>query len=97
MVKITLRDTCTFYLFSLDLNFPFATAANTSLCRELRAHEEENSHGTNQHESLVLLPLEVMVKPLELRFAYHFDSDKATNRLDKVLSPCNHYNQVSRC
>ena len=32
----------------------------------------------------MLLPLEVMAKPLELRFRYHFDGDKPTNRLDKV-------------
>ncbi|KAI9785874.1 MAG: hypothetical protein M1816_008201 [Peltula sp. TS41687] len=34
-------------------------------------------------EAPVLLPLEVMVKPLELRFRYHFESDRPTNRLDK--------------
>ena len=31
-----------------------------------------------------LLPLEVMAKPLGLRFRYHFEGDKQTNRLDKV-------------
>ena len=31
-----------------------------------------------------LLPLEVMAKPLALRFRYHFEGDKQTNRLDKV-------------
>ncbi|KAF5867355.1 hypothetical protein ETB97_000124 [Aspergillus alliaceus] len=31
----------------------------------------------------ILLPLEVMVHPLELRFKYHFSGDKPTNRLDK--------------
>ncbi|KAH0614521.1 uncharacterized protein H6S33_000157 [Morchella sextelata] len=30
-----------------------------------------------------LLPLEVLVKPLELRFRYHFEGDKQTNRVDK--------------
>ena len=34
-------------------------------------------------QPLVLLPLEVMFKPLELRFIYHFDGDRITNRLDK--------------
>lgn len=34
--------------------------------------------------SVVLLPLEVMVRPLDLRFRYHFEGDKPTNRLDKV-------------
>lgn len=37
-------------------------------------------------EPLVLLPLEVMVKPLELRFRYHFEGDRPTNRPDKVCS-----------
>lgn len=31
----------------------------------------------------VLLPLEVLVHPLEQRFAYHFTGNKPTNRLDK--------------
>ena len=35
-------------------------------------------------DPLVLLPLEVMTKPLELRFQYHFEGDRPTNRLDKV-------------
>jgi RAD50-interacting protein 1 len=34
-------------------------------------------------ESLVLLPLEVMVRPLQLRFRYHFYGNRPTNRLDK--------------
>ncbi|OKL60645.1 hypothetical protein UA08_04056 [Talaromyces atroroseus] len=33
--------------------------------------------------SQVLLPLQVMVHPLELRFKYHFSGAKPTNRLDK--------------
>ncbi|KAL1394155.1 TIP-1 family-domain-containing protein [Phyllosticta capitalensis] len=32
---------------------------------------------------VVLLPLEVLVQPLEMRFRYHFYGDKPTNRLDK--------------
>jgi hypothetical protein len=35
-------------------------------------------------EPQILLPLEVMVHPLDLRFKYHFSGDKPTNRLDKV-------------
>ncbi|KIW84969.1 hypothetical protein Z517_00357 [Fonsecaea pedrosoi CBS 271.37] len=34
-------------------------------------------------EPIVLLPLEVMVQPLVVRFRYHFYGDKPTNRLDK--------------
>jgi hypothetical protein len=36
------------------------------------------------NESVVLLPLEIMARPLALRFKYHFSGDKPTNRLDKV-------------
>ena len=51
---------------------------------ELEAHN--NSEPLPTDEPLVLLPLEVMVKPLELRFKYHFEGDRPTNKLDKVLS-----------
>ncbi|KAI4204276.1 MAG: hypothetical protein LQ350_001256 [Teloschistes chrysophthalmus] len=34
-------------------------------------------------EPVVLLPLEVMTKPLDLRFQYHFSGDRPTNKLDK--------------
>lgn len=38
-----------------------------------------------QHQEVpVLLPLEEMVHPLNLRFKYHFSGDRPTNRLDKV-------------
>lgn len=41
-----------------------------------------------------LLPLEVMVRPLALRFRYHFEGDKQTNRLDKVE---HQFNMASYC
>ncbi|KAL5395970.1 hypothetical protein PMIN03_006989 [Paraphaeosphaeria minitans] len=31
----------------------------------------------------VLFPLHVLVQPLEMRFRYHFDGDKPTNRIDR--------------
>ncbi|KAF2200617.1 RINT-1 family protein-like protein [Delitschia confertaspora ATCC 74209] len=31
----------------------------------------------------VLLPLEVLVEPLEMRFRYHFEGDRPTNRIDR--------------
>ncbi|KAJ4348208.1 uncharacterized protein N0V89_009580 [Didymosphaeria variabile] len=31
----------------------------------------------------VLFPYQVLVQPLEMRFRYHFDGDKATNRIDR--------------
>ncbi|KAJ9352042.1 RINT-1 family protein [Paecilomyces variotii] len=34
-------------------------------------------------EQPILLPLEAMVHPLDLRFKYHFSGEKPTNRLDK--------------
>ncbi|KAL8726921.1 MAG: hypothetical protein Q9166_006410 [cf. Caloplaca sp. 2 TL-2023] len=43
----------------------------------------QNDHVKPSEEPLVLLPLEVMVKPLDLRFQYHFSSDRPTNKLDK--------------
>lgn len=32
---------------------------------------------------LILLPLQVMVRPLELGFKFHFEGDRPTNRLDR--------------
>ncbi|KAL8703341.1 MAG: hypothetical protein Q9201_003477 [Fulgogasparrea decipioides] len=43
----------------------------------------QSDHIGPSGEPLVLLPLEVMVKPLDLRFQYHFSGDRPTNKLDK--------------
>jgi len=51
---------------------------------ELKAGD--NAEAPTKDEPFVLLPLEVMAKPLELRFKYHFEGDRPTNRLDKVGS-----------
>ena len=51
---------------------------------ELEARDSQNAERTKGEEPLVLLPLEVMAKPLELRFKYHFEGDRPTNKLDKV-------------
>ena len=51
---------------------------------ELEANDDIDGDSERKTQPLVLLPLEIMVKPLELRFKYHFDGDKPTNRLDKV-------------
>ncbi|KAL9130908.1 MAG: hypothetical protein Q9217_001011 [Psora testacea] len=48
---------------------------------ELKARDSAET--SVRDESLVLLPLEVMAKPLELRFKYHFEGDRPTNKLDK--------------
>ncbi|MCJ1398688.1 hypothetical protein MMC11_001889 [Xylographa trunciseda] len=50
---------------------------------ELKDREKDNDASEVKKDALVLLPLEVMMKPLEMRFKYHFDGDRATNRLDK--------------
>ncbi|KAG8529214.1 uncharacterized protein KY384_005849 [Bacidia gigantensis] len=42
---------------------------------------------TPSGEPLTLLPLEVMAKPLVLRFKYHFEGDRPTNKLDKASIP----------
>lgn len=51
---------------------------------ELKARDNQSIEVVNQEEPLVLLPLEVMAKPLELRFRYHFEGDRPTNKPDKV-------------
>ncbi|OJD35669.1 rint-1 family protein [Diplodia corticola] len=50
---------------------------------ELEAAEKSVPNAKGSKAALVLLPLEVMVQPLEMRFRYHFEGDKPTNRLDK--------------
>ncbi|KAH0537341.1 hypothetical protein FGG08_005857 [Glutinoglossum americanum] len=50
---------------------------------DLEASDDGKGNDGDWKEPSVLLPLEVMVKPLELRFRYHFDGSKPTNRTDK--------------
>lgn len=52
---------------------------------ELKARDDMES--SPDQEPLVLLPLGVMVEPLELRFKYHFEGDRPTNKPDKVSCP----------
>ncbi|PYI10176.1 RINT-1 family protein [Aspergillus sclerotiicarbonarius CBS 121057] len=73
-----------------DLHFPDDIQAqwkeNVELLLDLQKPElQAHASGSAHHgaEPPVLLPLEVMVHPLELRFKYHFSGDKPTNRLDK--------------
>ena len=49
---------------------------------DLEASERTNANTTLSQQPLVLLPLKVMVQPLELGFRFHFEGDKPTNRLD---------------
>ncbi|KAM5487134.1 hypothetical protein McanMca71_000294 [Microsporum canis] len=46
-------------------------------------NDDVAAHVKDFSELPILLPLEVMSRPLELRFKYHFSGDKPTNRLDK--------------
>ncbi|KAI1978099.1 hypothetical protein LOZ53_004892 [Ophidiomyces ophidiicola] len=46
---------------------------------QIAAIQDESQH----HDPPILLPVEVMVYPLDLRFKYHFGGDRPTNRLDK--------------
>ena len=50
---------------------------------EFKERERMSDSSPKGVQPLVLLPLEVMFKTLELRFIYHFDGDRVTNRLDK--------------
>ncbi|KAI9823285.1 MAG: hypothetical protein M1832_002509 [Thelocarpon impressellum] len=59
---------------------------------ELMMRDSQEAAEAASQEALVLVPLEVMAKPLELRFRYHFDGDKATNRLDKPEYFMSHIN-----
>ncbi|CAF9912472.1 MAG: hypothetical protein ALECFALPRED_008124 [Alectoria fallacina] len=67
---------------------------------ELKAKDGQTADNAKGEEPLVLLPLEVMAKPLELRFKYHFEGDRPTNKLDKpeyflshVISLLNTYDE----
>ncbi|KAI5237863.1 hypothetical protein E4T43_07854 [Aureobasidium subglaciale] len=57
---------------------------------ELVSADTANSSKTSKDEPAVLLPLEIMVRSLELRFNYHFSGDRPTNRLDKPEYFLNH-------
>ncbi|RAO64460.1 uncharacterized protein BHQ10_000472 [Talaromyces amestolkiae] len=48
---------------------------------DLKSYSESSSFRSADIQ--VLLPLEIMMHPLELRFKYHFSGAKPTNRLDK--------------
>lgn len=73
---------------TVPLAFQKEWEKNIGRLLDLQKPELENlEHATSQRppnaDRPVLLPLEVMVKPLEQRFAYHFSGNKQTARLDK--------------
>ena len=51
--------------------------------QELEDREQRSGNLASDNEPPALLPLEVMVRPIEQRFIYHFSGNKPTNRLDK--------------
>jgi hypothetical protein len=50
---------------------------------ELEAHEAANDGASFPVQPLVLLPLKVMVNPLESAFRFHFEGNQPTNRLER--------------
>jgi len=50
---------------------------------DLEARDNMGATRPKTGDPPVLLPLEVLVRPLEQRFSYHFSGNKPTNRLDK--------------
>lgn len=46
----------------------------------------ESLHPPRETEGLY--PLQALVQPVALRFKYHFDSERETNRLDRVCKLC---------
>ena len=51
--------------------------------QDLDDRETNTGSRASDTDPPVLLPIEVMVRPVEKRFTYHFSGDKNTNRLDK--------------
>ncbi|KAF2267640.1 RINT-1 family protein-like protein [Lojkania enalia] len=50
---------------------------------ELEGIEYSGKAGNKIKLPAVLFPFEVLVQPLEMRFRYHFEGDKPTNRIDR--------------
>jgi hypothetical protein len=61
----------------------FATAMRKLLVLQLGEMEVGGGVGGGVEEEVVLLPFEVLVRPLALRFRYHFEAERPTNRVDK--------------
>lgn len=50
---------------------------------ELEGFEYAQGSASKARLPAVLFPFEVLVQPLEMRFRYHFEGDKPTNRIDR--------------
>lgn len=61
---------------------------------ELEGMEYASGPGNKIKLPAVLLPFEVLVKPLEMRFRYHFEGDRPTNRIDRPEYFLSHITQL---
>jgi RAD50-interacting protein 1 len=50
---------------------------------ELEGSTQSHGPANKTQAPAVLFPFEVLVQPLEMRFRYHFEGDKPTNRIDR--------------
>lgn len=50
---------------------------------ELEGVEYSQNRTSKVNLPTVLFPMQALVQPLEMRFRYHFDGDKPTNRIDR--------------
>lgn len=57
---------------------------------ELRRACDVNATKSSKEEPAILAPLEILARPLALRFQYHFSGDRMTNRIDKPEYFFNH-------
>jgi hypothetical protein len=51
----------------------------------IRSGKEMNADASEEKEGLY--PLQALVEPISLRFKYHFEGSRPTNKLEKV-NPC---------
>lgn len=57
---------------------------NYALRAILKLHSGDNIEGSTNQGSQGLYPLETLAHAISLRFKYHFETERETNRLDKV-------------
>lgn len=65
----------------LELQKPDLEAKDATDARLRKTDKTKGRDGSTA--PIVLLPLHILAQPLELKFRYHFEGDKPTNRLDR--------------
>ena len=55
---------------------------SNSICSYLKLHDEGQLQQISERDGLY--PLQALIQPISLRFKYHFEGTRQTNRLDKV-------------